>query len=194
VIIPVNYAQANIVFGGVALPTKAEITLGLNKELYSGTPAAAANEVRTAFQAAAIRNLLVTEITIESCMVKYGPNDTGPAGESAGSMAGSSSGLGNPANVALLVKKNTGFGGRTGRGRFYIPGIPESAIAANGTILATAVTAWGTALEAFRTTLISLGLVPTLLHGAGSPVQTPMPITSFTVDATGATQRRRMRR
>ncbi len=193
-IIPVNYAQANIVLSGAALPSKAEITLGLNKELYGGTPAAAANEVRTAFQAAAIRALLTAEVSIESVLVKYGPNDTGAAGESSGALAGTGAGTTVSPNVALLVKKNTGFGGRTGRGRFYIPGIPESHISGSGTILASAVTSWTTALEAFRTTLVSLGLVPTLLHGAASPVQTPMPITSFTVDATGATQRRRMRR
>jgi hypothetical protein len=194
VIIPVNYAQANIRMTGAAVPSGAEITMGFNKELYGGTPAAAANEIRTAFGSSAIRALLTVALNIESVLVKYGPNDTGPAGESTGVLVGTAAGTAVSPNVAVLIKKNTGFGGRTGRGRFYIPGIPEAHINESGAILPSAITSWGSALEAFRTVLVSLGLVPTLLHAPLSPVQVPMPITSFTVDGTGATQRRRMRR
>jgi hypothetical protein len=75
----------------------------------------------------------------------------------------------------------------------YFPGAGEPNVDAGGNVLAAHVTAWNSAVEAMRATLISLGLVPTLLHGAGSPVQVPMPITSFSTDNRVATQRRRLR-
>ena len=193
-IIPPEYAQANIKFTGTGAPSGAEITLGLNRELYASNAAGAAYDVLIAFQAAAIRARLANSVTIAKCLVKFGPNNTGPAAEHSSPLAGTNGGAGTSPGVAFLARKNTGFGGRTGRGRLYIPGVPEGEVDTSGNIGGAIVTSWNTALEAFRTTLISLGLVPTLLHAAGSPIQVPMPITSFTMDGTVATQRRRQRR
>jgi hypothetical protein len=194
VIIPVNYAQVNIKFTGIALPTGAEVTLGINRELYTGTPADLAQKVLVYFQSAAIRAQISSEVTINSCLAKFGPNSTGPAAEYTAPLAGTGAAAGSTPQVSWLARKNTGFGGRTGRGRMYIPGLPEPLTFSSGTIIAANVTSMTTALEAFRASLVADGCVPTLLHAPLSPVQVPMPITSFSVDNRAATQRRRLRR
>ena len=192
-IIPVLYAQANVKYTGTSVPRGAEVTLGLNKELWAGSAAGAAQEVLNAFQSTAMKALLPSTITIASCLMKFGPNTTGAAAEVSGPVVGTSPNASASPNVAYLVRKNTGFGGRTGRGRMYFPGAGEPNVDAGGNVLAAHVTAWNSALEAMRTALVALGLVPTLLHGAGSPVTSPMPITSFSTDSKVATQRRRLR-
>jgi enamine deaminase RidA (YjgF/YER057c/UK114 family) len=193
-IIPELHAQANIRFTGLALPTGAEITLGLNKELWSQDATAAAVQVLEKFQSTAIRAVISSSVTIDSCKVKFGPNATGPEGTTTNPLPGTASGSTSGPGVAFLVRKVTGFGGRTGRGRFYIPGVTETTHLEGGGIAATAVSQVNTALEAFRTALIAIGLVPTLLHSANSPVTLPRPITGFVTDSKTATQRRRLRR
>ncbi len=193
-IIPANYAQANIRFTGTNLPTGAEITLGFNTELYAGPAYNAALAVLQEFQAANIRAQISPEVTIDSCLFKKGPNDTGESAVYSSPLAGTAASTAAGPQVAWLVRKVTGFGGRTGRGRFYIPGMSEAVCGVGGLVGANQRALLDTALGTFRTNLNALGLVPTLLHGSGSPVQTPMPITAFVVDTRAATQRRRLRR
>jgi len=192
-LIPALHAQANIRFVGTAAPSGAEITLGLNHELYTGDARDAAQSVLVNFQSTAIRALINTALTIQMCEVKFGPNATGQAGIYSNPLGGTAGSTAVSPAVSMLIRKQTGFGGRTGRGRMYFPGAGEPNVDAGGNVLSAHVAAWNSALEAMRSVLISLGLVPTLLHGAGSPVQVPMPITSFGTDNRVATQRRRLR-
>ena len=193
-IIPVLHAQANIRFTGIAVPTGAEITLGLNHELWTQDATAAAIQVLEKFQATAMRAVISSSVTIDSCKVKFGPNDVGQEGVTSNPLAGTASGSTSGPGISYLIRKNTGFGGRTGRGRLYLPGVTETAHLEGGMIPAATVTSVNTAFESFRSALVTLGLVPTLLHAAGSPVTLPRPITSFTCDSKTATQRRRLRR
>ncbi len=193
-IIPDGYAQINIRFTGTGAPTGAEITCGVNLDIFPGTPADLAQKALVYFQSAAIRARLSSEVTISSCVAKYGPNATGPSAEFTLPVAGTGPSAASSPNTAWLVRKNTGFGGRTGRGRWYIPGIVDGSVFSNGVIIGGEVTLMTTALEAWRTSMTTDGVVPTLLHGAASPVQVPMPITSFVTDFKVATQRRRLRR
>jgi hypothetical protein len=98
------------------------------------------------------------------------------------------------ANTAYLVHKNTAFGGRTGRGRCYIPGVVEASVGPDGDLLDATQTAITTDFQAWRTEIIALDLVPVVLHGPGHGALAPRPITSFACDGFAATQRRRMRR
>ena len=193
-IIPVLHAQANIRFTGIAIPTGAEITLGLNHELFNGDATAAAVQVLQYWTSPSIRALISSSVSIESAKVKFGPNATGQEGFHSNPIAGTGTAQTAGPGIAYLARKNTGFGGRTGRGRLYIPGVTETAHLEGGMITAATVTSWNTSLETMRAGLISVGLVPTLLHAAGSPVTLPRPIVSFTMDAKTATQRRRLRR
>lgn len=194
-LIPVDYAQANIVFTGVNLPEGAETTLGLNIEVWTGTtPADLADCVVNAWVDALMPGMFVDEMVLSAVNVKFGPNDTGADGGGTYSVVGGDGGSAVPPNTSLLVKKQTGFGGRTGRGRMFIPGLPETQVTDAGTVSSTWVSDLTTRLEDFRTSTEWFGAVPTLLHSPDSPVLVPMPIVALVPDNKVATQRRRLRR
>lgn len=96
-----------------------------------------------------------------------------------------------PNNVSTLVKKITALGGRSGRGRMFLPpfNLNETSVANNGMItgavLATMQTGINAAFWAANRVLLHDSATP------GSP--DPTPITSLIVDPQVATQRRRLR-
>lgn len=98
-----------------------------------------------------------------------------------------------PVNSSFLLQKQTGRGGRQGRGRCFLPPIwtDESNVSASGVItsfdLGLIQALWTNAL----TDLLASDCPPVLLHADGS---TPDPILSWTVSSVVATQRRRLRR
>lgn len=103
-----------------------------------------------------------------------------------------------PQNTAFLVHKRTAQGGRTGRGRFYWPGVAESDVDSVGTILPATVTANNTNLATFLAAVKGSAEIDemVLLHdsnGAGASMGS-FPITLLQMDTRAATQRRRMRR
>lgn len=118
---------------------------------------------------------------------------TGPiVGEAPESIVGTSSLTSMPPNCALLLSKVTTRGGRKGKGRMYLPpfNISESNVERDGSILtgnlATVQAYWASAFTA----LAASDVKPALLHSDGS---TPDLITSWSVKALIATQRRRLR-
>ena len=193
-IIPAGFAQANIRFTGSNLPSGAEITIGFEVVGPGGSAFSAAQTVLQEFQSANIRAQISPEVTIDSCLFKKGPNSTGEAAVYTGGVPGTAASTAAGPQVAWLVRKVTNFGGRTGRGRLYIPGMSEAVCGTGGVVGNTQRLALQNALETFRTNLNAVGLVATLLHGAASPVPSPMPIVSYQVDTRAATQRRRLRR
>lgn len=98
-----------------------------------------------------------------------------------------------PINTSGLVRKVTGLGGATNRGRFYLPlyNLGENSVSAAGVIAAASVNAINDRLNTFMTTIATEGLDPVLLHS--DPVETPTPITGLVLQGTCGTQRRRMR-
>lgn len=192
-IIPLGYAQANFIYDGQNLPNGAEWTLGFDLDTAPATPALMAADLATAYQSAAIQSLQVTEVRLVEVLVKWGTNATGPSGSAAVAITGTGGGDTTGPQSAILVQKNTNAGGRAGRGRFYLPGVPDGSMAISGNMNAAERIAAQSVMDDFYADLISAGLPPVLLHGVGSPISTPTPITSFTVAATTATQRRRLR-
>ena len=95
-------------------------------------------------------------------------------------------------NVAMLVKRNTGFAGRKNAGRMYWPWtLAEGNVDQLGVIDATTTAAWQTAFNAVFTALTAISnTTPAILHADGS---LPTAVTSFTVENQVATQRRRLR-
>lgn len=192
-IIPVDYAQVNYKLGGAALPELAETTLGLNVELYAGSASDAAEDAALAF----VDNILPrlgNAVTFLEASVKFGPNSTGPSGVKAGGATGGVGAGAMAPQVSWLITKVTGFGGRQGRGRMYIPGLIDSIVADGGIIDGTQVTLMQTAMDNFHGDLVAFGLIPTLLRAPDSPIGAPVPVTSFEVQNRVATQRRRNRR
>lgn len=100
-----------------------------------------------------------------------------------------------PQNCAFLVKKRTAFGGRQNRGRMYIPGCPQESVDASGVLTAGKVASIAGKLNTWLDAINGHAHVDTavVLHGPGTFSPTPTPITSLTVDARIATQRRRLR-
>jgi hypothetical protein len=98
-----------------------------------------------------------------------------------------------PNNVAALVAKTTGVGGRRNKGRMYLPPffLQEADVTASGAITNTVITALNTRLNNFRTAMEGLGYILVLFHSDGG---VPTPITSLSLDARVATQRKRLRR
>lgn len=185
-----SFAQVNYVFSNDANPNPAEVTLGLGGDFGDG--AAVTDFLEGAF-ADRILPFLSDGIALVATRLKVGPNSTGASFENTNVTEGGDTGLMVPANTSILVKKITASGGRAGRGRMYLPGLRESRIDGGGNIDGTYVSDLGGAFDNFFDDLTGADLIPEVLHGAGSPIGTPTPITSFQVESRAATQRRRMR-
>jgi hypothetical protein len=102
-----------------------------------------------------------------------------------------------PQNCAYLVDKRTALAGRRGRGRFYIPGVPEDSCSNIGIISQGKFDSMNLALAGFLTGLANhaaiVGMV--LLHSVGPlPTLVPTPVTSLVLQSKIATQRRRLRK
>lgn len=100
-----------------------------------------------------------------------------------------------PCNCSLLITKNTALGGRKYRGRMFVPvaELNEGAVDQSGNILSAQLGPIQARWTAAFTALQAAFLEPILFHQDGG-VTDPTPITSLTVQALIATQRRRMRR
>lgn len=97
-------------------------------------------------------------------------------------------------NVAVLIRKFTASGGRRNRGRMFVPPVwpPETNVSPNGAIAGTQLGDLQNWWEFVRAGMTTAGLPIVLLH---SQVPfTPTPVTSISVQAIVATQRRRLRR
>lgn len=192
-VIPSGCAQANYKFTGAAVPNGAQITMGYAIDTYSGDPSDMADDLILAW-VGTIELLHTSACVLTSVLVKFGPNDTGGAAEVSCNVTGNATGDSDSPNVATLVRKNTGFGGRTGRGRFFLPGAPSTYLNQDGTFGSTWPVTLQARLDDWYTAQLAAGLVPVLLHSEDSPVTTPMPIVGFSADIRVATQRRRLRR
>lgn len=111
-----------------------------------------------------------------------------------------------PQNCAVLVRKRTGLGGREGRGRMYVPGLPEAQCNEAGVIgsgyLSTLAGEWIGYLAYLSTAASGSGATAEkpchmyILHTAPQIGGAPAPtlVTSLAVDSRIATQRGRLRR
>lgn len=191
--IPSGYAQANFHFEGAGLFYPAECTLGLDVSLSSDDPESIAAWLAAAWEAE-INPSLTNVVTLTQVRVKFGPDATGPSGDWNGANQGNVSTTGTSSQVTYLVKKGTAFGGRAGRGRMYVPGVPEAQVGSDGDLDDTWVANMTAGFGDFAAVLVANDVTPVVLHGPGSPLGSPTPITSFAVDGRVATQRRRNRR
>jgi hypothetical protein len=114
--------------------------------------------------------------------------------DTAASLTGSLSPTVCPQNVAFLLKKRAGVGGRHGRGRNFWPCVPEADVDTIGTVIGSAMTRLTTMCSAIMAALSTA--VPTITGMTILPAAAGSGhlVTSYTPDGLVATQRRRLRR
>jgi len=137
--------------------------------------------------------LVSTEVTFQGV-----PNDPPTVGTSTTTATGNGTDPIMPQNNAYLIHKRTQFGGRTGRGRMFQPGVSEGAVNTVGQLTTAQKNALTVSYQDFLSDLqLSAPIVNmVILHdslGAGALLP-PRAVTSLGADAVISTQRRRLRR
>jgi len=191
--IPIGYAQINWICSGANLPTGAQFTLGVDISGYAGSPADLGAIAIIEYDDH-IAPSVVDGCGISGVLVKFGPDATGPSALVSGNVNGEAAGTPSPPQVSYLALKHTALGGRAGRGRMYIPGVPEAQVGGSGVLEGTWRANLETGLNTVLAELALAGAEPVVLHQPGSPLLVPTPITSMTVSTRVATQRQRLRR
>lgn len=189
---PVGYASVLHSFSGLSLPLGAAVTYGVDITVFAGDPISLAQDLHD-FWTTRFMPFMPTSSSIDSTLVKFGPDATGPSAEYTDVNGGGSAGVPASPNVAYLIHKNTSLGGRAGRGRLYLPGVTEANVDGAGVVLPAGRTAIQTAATAFLGDLTSNNTDMVLLHGPGAPISSPTNVSSLSVDSRVATQRRRLR-
>jgi len=187
--IPVGHGQATWLLSGPVCPTGAVVTCGF----FNATDRTASQcclDLDNVF-ATNVMPVVVDGVTHVGTLVKLGPNDDGPTAIITGSTVGGISAQGTPPNVSALISKVTNVGGREGRGRFFLPGLPENDVDESGLITSGHLAILQPAMDDFLTAAESEDVPLELLHNSS---RNPSGITVLSVDVKVATQRRRLRR
>jgi len=189
-IIPNGYGQVTHFFSSPGYPVGAAITYGIARAdsgLSSADIAALAHDNLgdnwTAFWS--------SQTSLVQTLCKFGPNASGESALATGTRTGTGSVDSAPPNTALLIRKNTAVGGRSGRGRLFMVGLADSSVVAGGFIGSGAQTAAQTAADTWFARMTAEDWPMALLHAATSD---PTVVTGLTVQGTAATIRRRLRR
>lgn len=190
-IIPVNFAQVNIVFAGDGVPSGAEVTFGVNLDGGATSLADVADAVQTSYQTR-LMSLVNSRVHVSEYMVKAGPSSTGATYILTAHDVGTTDLGALPSSLALLVRKQTAGGGRKSRGRFFWPVLGETLIGDGGIISPTALANLQTGFNGFLADLVTADAAMCLLHA--DALTAPTPVTALSVQTICATQRRRMRR
>lgn len=188
-IIPAGFGQVTWIMGGDGLPLGGVCTLGFQNA--AGDTASEAATKCAFHWADQIMPELSQDVTLLSAKVKLGPNATGPEATIGHVEAGHQIDSAVPPNVAILVRKLTALGGRSNRGRMFVPGLPDPDVLGTGIIATTPHTALEGAFDNLFAALTFEELIPVLFHTESSD---PTPLLSVTVEQRVATQRRRNRR
>lgn len=99
-----------------------------------------------------------------------------------------------PQNVAFLLQKRAGSGGRHGRGRCYWPTVPEADVNEIGVVAPGAITRLTTMCNAFLAAMRTLTPASTDMTILPAVSGADRPVVVFKPDTVIATQRRRLRR
>ena len=191
-IIPVDYSQVNLKWTGNGLPLGAQTTFGVSNDA-DRPPSDIAQQALNAWDDCGVMDNLSVQVAVTSCLVKNGPNVIGPAAEVSATVPGTSGSEPLPPNVSLLVAKNTIAGGRMGKGRLFVPGLPEGSTPGGGLVAATPLAELQGKMNALLTNLRDADIPMVLLHSKEGVIDLPLLVTSLTVQSRMATQRRRLR-
>jgi hypothetical protein len=192
-LIPVGFAQVNHIFGGPGLPRGAQVTYGVSNT-GPGSGAYTAPQLAEFCHSLWVAHLLAKQssnMTLNETRVKFGPNDTGADATFSDPKPGTDSPNQDSPQVCALIRKRTPFGGKTGKGRMFFPGINEGQTDIGGTLSNGVRDSMQVAFNAFLDALDAGGATMQLLHT--SPTLPAFVVTDLEVQKTLATQRRRLR-
>jgi len=188
--VPEGFAQASLSWMLTGDPEPMIVTFGVGT-FADGDPSAMAELLADGWESEFGAPGTLDEYTFTGCRVSLQDTPSGPPviGEASRSTVGTVTGTTLPQNCALLVRKNTGLGGRSGRGRMYFPpfAFPEADVSPTGFIGAP-LTGIQTAMSAWLVSVSGMYL----FHDEALSIA-PTVVTSLTVDNRIATQRRRLR-
>lgn len=190
-VIPPGFAQVAVPHTFPGLQRQQFVVFGVDPAVSLTTPVAIADAVLTAWEdtMAADQD---NQVTIGPVVASVGTSGAPLSGPGTLTASGGSSFNCLPANVACLVRKTTGLGGRKGRGRMYVPWfLPDEAVSERGEIDITSLGVRQDDVAALLLALDSNGVPMVLLHNDST---TPSPVLALTVDGVVATQRRRLRK
>jgi hypothetical protein len=190
--IPVNYAQVNFSLTGTLLPHGAEVTFGVAPTPDIDGPEAI-EVIKSAWEDAGLAGGFSQQLVISSVKMKWGPNETGRVYESPWNWAGADGSQPLPPNVALLVTKQTDWGGKKSKGRFYWPGLTEAVSNGGGQVNPAAFDTYVDGFNSFRDALDGGNVPMVLLHAEDQSDVIPYFVKQLSAQSTMATQRRRLR-
>jgi len=185
----------------------AEITFAV--DVIAGASAANAQDAIDDFQAnfvAQYTSSLDTAVSIGKPTIKLGDGTSVPyeAVASGAVTAGSDATTKMPPNVALLIKKTTGFGGRFNHGRTYFPFLLQDIMVnENGTLAAGVQASQDAVAAAFLAQLVTDGTPMVIAQKVFNTPLAPhyvthinmgQPVTGYATEPLIATQRRRLGR
>lgn len=195
-IIPVGFAEAVLPIRNTASSHVATVTFGVDVSGVGGDYVTAADAITAEWDSDIASEMDFNTVT-GPCVLSVG-QDGGPPLAVSGSTtsAGGSVHTSPPPQVALIIKKLSGTGGRRGRGRFFVPWLLATAdVNEGGFIDPSRVTTFTTAFGVFLAGLAASGPPMVLLHSDGiSAAGDPSPITALVADNLVGTQRRRLGR
>jgi hypothetical protein len=191
-VIPAGFGQAAYRFSLTGDPEVMITTIGCDVDAMGGDPQAAAEFLRDKFTAEFSAAEIIGGWTFLGVSLKAGSvGGLGATFEAPANLVGTNSVQSPAQNTTTLVKKITALGGRSGRGRMFLPpfNLDETSVAKNGMIDPTSVATMQTGINA-----AFWHVNASLLHDSAAPgAPGPTPITSLLVDPQVATQRRRLR-
>lgn len=189
-ITPEGFVQVTACVEGAGIDGEACFTMGHAN--FSELTATAVADLLEPLYGSLAQALMVSQAEMTEIRVKLGPDDTGFSVIRAINVSGTQGSDPVPANAAILINKVTERGGRQGRGRFFMPAMPDLGDADTGNFPPSALDQFNTDLETFRTDAVTSNLPCVLLHTA--PGVLPDLITALQCQARPATQKRRLRR
>jgi len=202
-VIPLGFAEVSVEMRNDADPEPWYITFGIDIT-EAGGDTDLMHETVSAALIAGIQPSLSTSTTITGAKYRIGQASGPPlAVDYSLSLDGASSAQRLPQNCALLVRKQTLRAGRPGKGRFFVPSVPEGSVSEIG-VLETDYKNTMQAQMGDMWTILTYGpedppvgppCPMVLLHNSGTPGGVdPDLVTSLQVQSVIATQRRRLRR
>lgn len=189
-VVPPGFGAIVVPFTHVSLARAAVITFGITLPSPSGGPTAVADAVSVV-----VEDVLAPVIDTN---VQIGPvhatiNDGGGPNPGSGtnSFGGTSPNNTLPGNCALLVQKHSILGGRSHRGRYYVPwALAEDAVGEVGQIDLSTLSDHQAVQDDFLASLEAADMSMQILHTASGD---PDDVIGLTVSPLIATQRRRIR-